>query len=137
MEQQDTLFLKIASGEIGSHMIYEDDMTCAFLSIEPQTKGHTIVIPKTYAKDIYDIKDKELMSLILSVQKVAVILKRTLHADGINILQNNEPAAGQAVFHIHFHVIPRYNGDNLRHWPGNPTTQEELSLIAKGIRGPF
>lgn len=133
MEIKDDLFLKIIKGELPSYKIYEDEYTYAFLTIGPNTRGHTLVIPKKYAENIYDIDEESLSHVILSVQKVAKLLKRTLKADGIKIAQNNEVAGGQAVFHLHFHIIPRYIGDGLKDWEENKTVGEDLKTVQEEI----
>ncbi len=121
----DTTFLKIISGEIPSFKIYEDDNTYAFLSNQPVTRGHALVIPKVHAENIYDVSHESLAQILASVQKVALALKQTLNPIGINIHQNNEVGAGQAVFHIHFHIIPRYHNDNIVHWHTDYRPDEE------------
>jgi histidine triad (HIT) family protein len=133
MEIKDDLFLKIIKGELPSYKIYEDEHTYAFLTIGPNTKGHTLVIPKKYAENIYDIDEDSLSHVIKSVQKVAKLLKESLKADGIKIAQNNEVAGGQAVFHLHFHVIPRYKGDGLKDWCENKSSIEELRTVQEEI----
>lgn len=129
-----TLFLKIISGEIPAEKIYEDEHSYAFLTIEPNTIGHSVVVPKVHSKDILDIDDESLKNLIVSVKKVSEILKRTLNADGINVHQNNGAVSGQAVWHTHFHVIPRYSTDGLKHWVVSHPSQAELHEIAENIR---
>jgi histidine triad (HIT) family protein len=133
MEIKDDLFLKIIKEELPSYKIYEDEHTYAFLTIGPNTKGHTLVIPKKYAENIYDIDEDSLSHVIKSVQKVAKLLKESLKADGIKIAQNNEVAGGQAVFHLHFHVIPRYRGDGLTDWEENKTLTEDLKTVQEEI----
>ncbi len=133
MEIKDDLFLKIIKGELPSYKIYEDEHTYAFLTIGPNTKGHTLVIPKKYAENIYDIDEDSLSHVIKSVQKVAKLLKESLKADGIKIAQNNEVAGGQAVFHLHFHVIPRYSGDGLTDWGENKVLAENLKTVQEEI----
>lgn len=134
IKTETTLFTQIIQGEIPCEKIYEDEYSFAFLTIEPNSKGHTLVVPKEYSRNVLDISEESLMHLILAIQKVAQILKDKLSADGINIHQNNEPAAGQAVFHTHFHVIPRYTDDGLTHWQTSRPSAKDLHTIAELIR---
>lgn len=127
------LFCKIIDGAIPSYKIYEDADTLAFLTIGPHTKGHTLVVPKKHSSSVYDIEEDDLYKTILSTQKVAKHIKDILKADGINIGQNNDRAAGQEVFHTHFHIIPRYQDDGYKHWPIQPITQEDLQKLQSMI----
>jgi len=108
----DCLFCKIASGEIPSKKIYEDSATLAILDINPAAVGHILVIPKKHFENIFDVEEPTLRELIESTQKVAKNLREKLDCD-VMILQNNGRAAGQIVSHIHFHVIPRKEGDGI------------------------
>jgi histidine triad (HIT) family protein len=128
---KDELFLKIIKGELPSFKVYEDEYTFAFLTIQPNTKGHTLVVPKKYSENLYDTDEETLAKVITSVKKVALLLKKSLKADGIKIAQNNERLGGQAVFHLHFHVIPRYKEDGLKEdWHlGSPSKEELLKTL--------
>ena len=108
------IFAKILRGELPAHKVYEDDKTFAFLDIMPQATGHTLVIPKASARNIRDIAPDDLANLIKVTQKIAKTAMAVFAADGVNVFQFNEPAAGQTVFHLHFHVIPRKAGVPLR-----------------------
>lgn len=108
------IFAKILRGELPAHKAYEDDKTFAFLDIMPQATGHTLVIPKTTARNILDIAPDDLANLIKVTQKIAKTAMAVFAADGVNVFQFNEPAAGQTVFHLHFHVIPRRAGVSLK-----------------------
>ncbi|MFY9694206.1 MAG: HIT family protein [Xanthobacteraceae bacterium] len=108
------IFAKILRGEVPAHKVYEDERTFAFLDIMPQAAGHILVIPKTTARNILDITPDDLANLIKVTQKIAKTAVRVFAADGVNIFQFNEPAAGQTVFHLHFHVIPRKHGVPLK-----------------------
>lgn len=107
------VFCAIAAGEIPSFKVYEDDLVLAYLDINPFSKGHTLVIPKTHTEGLLDTDDATLAAVIARVKKVAAHVKATLGCDGFNILQNNGEAAGQTVKHVHFHIVPRWNGDPL------------------------
>ncbi|MDL4842761.1 HIT family protein [Aquibacillus rhizosphaerae] len=133
----DCLFCKIATGEIPSAKVYEDEDVYAFLDIGQVTKGHTLIIPKTHAKNIYETPSDIAEKLFNRVPKIASAIKETYKPIGLNILNNNEEAAGQSVFHIHIHLIPRYGkGDGFGAvWKTNPDqySQEDLNKIASEI----
>ncbi|MES2623486.1 MAG: HIT family protein [Patescibacteria group bacterium] len=107
----DCIFCKIVSGEIPAVKIYEDDETLAFMDIQPNHKGHTLVIPKDHYENIYGLPPETAVRMMLTVQKLAIAVKNGVDADGINIAMNNESAAGQLVWHAHMHIIPRFNED--------------------------
>ncbi|HEX3938069.1 MAG TPA: HIT family protein [Xanthobacteraceae bacterium] len=104
------IFAKILRGEVPAYKVFDDQRTFAFLDIMPQSPGHTLVIPKAQARNILDIAPDELANLITVTQRIAKTAVSVFAADGVNIFQFNEPAAGQTVFHLHFHVIPRKHG---------------------------
>lgn len=108
------IFAKILRGEVPAHKVFEDERTFAFLDIMPQASGHTLVIPKSPARNVLDVEPDELANLIKVTQKIAKTAMSVFAADGVNIFQFNEPAAGQSVFHLHFHVIPRKHGVPLK-----------------------
>jgi len=132
------IFCRIANSEIQSEKVYEDKHAFAFLDINPASKGHTLVIPKKHYQDIRDIPEEELSKLIAAVKKVAAAVMKGTGSDGINIVQNNGEAAGQAIFHIHFHIIPRTKGDNLRLFGSRyHYSENEMREIAERIRKSF
>ena len=104
------VFCAIAEGEIPSFKIYEDDIVLAYLDINPCTEGHTLVIPKAHFAGLLDTPDDALAAVLSRVKRIAAHIKATLPCDGFNILQNNGEAAGQSVFHLHFHIGPRRDG---------------------------
>lgn len=108
----DCIFCKIINGDIPSAKVYEDDHVYAFLDISQVTKGHTLVIPKEHTKDIYNTEPEVAEQLFARVPKIASALKKTYEPIGLNILNNNEAPAGQSVFHLHIHLIPRYGEDD-------------------------
>src|SRR3989344_7621350 len=112
----DCIFCKIVRGEIPSQRIYEDADTFAFLDIHPVNPGHSLVVPKKHSENLYDMDDHVLAAVMRSVQKVARAVKSAVQADGVNLGMNNEEAAGQIIFHPHFHVIPRFKEDGYKHW---------------------
>lgn len=109
------LFCKFVNKIIKTKIIYENEHALAFLDINPagEQSGHTLVISKKHYENIYDIPEKELEELIKVVKKISIAVKKISEADGVNIIQNNEKAAGQAIQHIHFHIIPRKNNDGI------------------------
>jgi histidine triad (HIT) family protein len=110
----DNIFAKIIRGELPCYRIYEDDDVLAFLDLFPQSYGHSLVIPKrAAARNILEIDADNLAKVTAVVQKVAAALVEELQPDGVQLAQFNGAPAGQTVFHIHFHVIPRFSGENL------------------------
>lgn len=107
------IFCKIINKEIPSKIVYEDELVLAILDLSQATYGHTLVMPKKHYENIYEIDDETLAHLIKIVKKLAIKIKNKLNAKGINILNNNETAAGQSIMHLHFHIIPRYDNDDL------------------------
>ena len=116
----DCLFCKIAKREIGTEKVWEDSDFFAFLDIKPVNPGHTLVIPKSHYRNIFDMPEDVLSKMALAVKKISIAVKDGVEAEGINIAMNNEPASGQIVFHAHFHIIPRYSSDGYKHWVGKP-----------------
>lgn len=131
----DDLFLKIIQGEIPSTKIYEDEHIFAFLDINPVHKGHTLVIPKEKVRNALDASPESFATLAKGAQKVAQAIQKATGADGVNIIMNNEAAAGQEVFHAHFHVIPRYANDGVFQRPTHTKYEndEERLEIARKI----
>jgi len=110
---KDNIFARIVRGEIPCHKVYEDADTIAFMDIMPQAKGHTLVVPKVAGEDIFSTPPESLAAAIRTAQKVAGAVKAVFSPPGIMIAQLNGAAAGQSVFHLHIHVIPRYAGKDL------------------------
>ncbi len=110
----DCIFCKILAGEIPATKVYEDDTVLAFLDIHPNAKGHTLVVPKTHARNVLHMSENALCDLMRPVQKIATAVMKGVGAHGVNIAINNEEAAGQIVFHTHVHIIPRINGSSYR-----------------------
>lgn len=128
------IFAKILRGEIPCEKLYEDEDTLAFMDVMPQAEGHLLVIPKLGARNILDVPPEVLSSLILRVQKLARAAKAGMGAEGVTVIQFNEPAAGQTVYHIHFHVIPRWEGIALRPHSGKMADPATLKAHADKIR---
>src|SRR3954451_24926150 len=108
------IFAKILRGELPSHQVYDDGENVAFMDVMPQGNGHTLVLPRAQSRNILDAEPTTLRSLIHAVQRVAKAAARAFDADGVTVIQFNEAASGQTVFHLHFHVIPRFDGVPLR-----------------------
>ena len=130
----DCIFCKIISGSIPSSKIYEDDTTFVFLDIRPTNRGHALVIPKEHYKNIFDTPEETMCALIKTSKKIASGVKSAVGADGINVYMNNDPAAGQVVFHTHIHIIPRFEKDGLKLWRGAPYKEGEEEKILKLIK---
>ncbi|KQO80943.1 HIT family protein [Rhizobium sp. Leaf262] len=128
------IFAKILRGEIPSVKVYEDDDTLAFMDVMPQAPGHLLVIPKTGSRNILDADPTVLAKTIAVVQKLAVAAKEAFDADGVYIAQFNEPAAGQTVFHLHFHIVPRKEGEPLKPHSGAMADSEVLKAHAEKIK---
>ena len=107
----ETIFSKIISGEIPSFKIYENDYVYAFLDISQVSKGHTLLVPKKPSANIFETDEETMKHIGVALPKVANAIKKAFHPDGLNIIQNNGEYADQSVFHIHFHLIPRYEND--------------------------
>ncbi len=130
------IFEKIVNREIPAAIVYEDEDILAFMDIGPIIKGHTLVIPKTCYDPITETPDDVLAGLIRVAKRIAAAQMNELGADGVNIIQNNGTAAGQEVPHIHFHVIPRFEGDG-HHWNWNAKSYddpEEMERLAEKIK---
>lgn len=122
MANTDCIFCKIANGEIPSRTLYEDGDFRVIFDISPASKGHAIILPKKHAANIFEISEEDASKIYVVAKKAATALSEELQCDGINILQNNGEAAGQSVFHLHMHIIPRYKDDtvNIKWKPGVP-----------------
>jgi histidine triad (HIT) family protein len=114
MKKEDCIFCKIANHKLSADITYEDDNFIAFLDKTPRTKGHTLIIPKKHFRNILDLPVSMGNELLEAIKKVSLKLIEDKKADGVNVLNNNEPSAGQVVFHTHIHIIPRKKGDGLK-----------------------
>ena len=128
------IFAKILRDEMPAEKVYEDDKTLAFMDIMPRSDGHALVIPKVPVRTFFDIGPDDLAALYLSVQKVARAAVAGLGADGLTIQQFNEAAGGQVVFHMHVHVLPRWDGVPLRPHTGQMAPREVIAAHAAKIR---
>ena len=121
------IFAKILRGEIPCFKVYEDDHVLAFLDIMPRAPGHTLVIPKAPARNFLDCPPDALGHVIKTAQKIAQVSMKVFAADGITLQQFNEPAGGQVVFHLHFHVIPRHDGVAMK---PPASVKEDMAVLA-------
>ncbi|MDD4531476.1 MAG: HIT family protein [Candidatus Pacebacteria bacterium] len=110
---EDCIFCKIIKGEIPAYKIYEDDLVLAFLDIHPVAKGHTLIIPKVHARDIFEIDGKTLERIASVSKKVSLKMKENLGVEAVNLYHASGNEAEQTVFHFHLHVIPRKAGDSI------------------------
>ncbi len=117
----DCVFCKIMKKEIPSHIIYEDDIVFAILDICPVSKGHVLVIPKKHYENIFETPDEVLAHVNIICKKMALKLKDKFQLDGVNIMNSSGEAAQQTVFHLHYHVVPRYKNDKNNFWFPNTT----------------
>ncbi|PPD42037.1 MAG: HIT family protein [Methylocystis sp.] len=127
------IFGKILRGEIPAHKVYEDDLALAFMDIMPRAEGHVLVIPKEGARNLLDVSPSTLAELIKRVQHVAKALEKAFEADGLTLHQFNESAGGQVIYHLHFHLLPRWEGVSLRP-PGTMADNEKLAEQSARIR---
>jgi len=130
----DNVFAKILRGEIPSARVYEDDDVVAFLDVMPQGTGHTLVVPKAPSRNLLDADPATLAALMAAVQKVARGVKTAFAADRVTVMQFNEPAGGQSVFHLHFHVVPRFDGAPLKPHSGKMEDRAVIEANAAKLR---
>ncbi|MGC6500467.1 MAG: HIT family protein [Henriciella sp.] len=135
----DNIFAKILAGSMPSIKVYEDPVALAFMDVFPQSEGHVLVIPKQVeARNILDMPPDQLGPYMHRVQKVARAVDAGLSPDGLVLTQFNGAPAGQTVFHLHFHIIPRWTGIPMgRHAEGKMATPDQLEPLAKKIRAGF
>ncbi len=134
MKDENCIFCKILAGEIPSTAVYEDDDFKAILDVSPAARGHVIILPKNHAANIYELPDEDASKIMVVAKKIATAIEKAYHCDGVNILQNNGEAAGQTVFHLHVHVIPRFKGDTVNIGWKQGDMPEDLDAICKEIQ---
>jgi len=110
----DCIFCAIGEGKAPAEVVFEDEETLAFMDINPANPGHTLVIPKQHIRNIYELDEETATAVMKATVKIAGAIKRALQPDGMNLVQSNERAASQEIFHFHIHIIPRWYGDGLR-----------------------
>ena len=134
MKDENCIFCKILTGVIPSTAVYEDDDFKAILDVNPAARGHVIILPKNHAANIYELPDEDASKIMIVAKKIATAIEKAYHCDGVNILQNNGEAAGQTVFHLHVHVIPRFKGDTVNIGWKQGDMPEDLDAICKEIQ---
>lgn len=137
MKDNDCIFCKLASGEIPTNSIYEDDMFRVILDAAPASKGHALIIPKEHYRNIYEIDAEAAGEAMKLAKKMAAHMTEKLNCDGFNLLQNNGEVAGQTVFHFHLHLIPRYKGmknDDILMWEHETFTEDEMKEICSSLK---
>ncbi len=127
------IFAKILRGELPAHKVYEDEHALVMMDIFPQSRGHTLVIPKVASRNLLDADPATLSAVMPLVQKVANAVKSVTKADGLRLMQFNETPAGQTVFHLHFHIIPVYEGVPLGAHAAGKADDADLIELAKAI----
>ena len=130
----DNIFAKILRGELPSHTVHEDDDTLVIMDVMPQAPGHALVIPKSQSRNLLDAEPMALGAAAVVVQRIARASKAAFDADGISVMQFNEAAGGQSVFHLHFHVIPRHVGVPLKPHSGTMEENEVLAANADKLK---
>ena len=132
----DCLFCRILAGELPAQILAEDERTVSFMDINPATRGHALVIPRTHAEDLYETDPQDVAATAVAAQRLALDARDRLGADGVNILNACRPAAWKTVFHFHVHVIPRYADDPLRlPWTPHAGDMDEIAAAAAQLRG--
>ena len=127
MKDDNCIFCKLANGDIPTYSIYEDEDFNVIYDAGPATLGHALILPKNHARNIFEMDDELLGKAHILAKKMAAVLMDVFQADGINILQNNNPSAGQSVFHFHIHLIPRHENDQaLKMWTPGEQQKEKL-----------
>jgi histidine triad (HIT) family protein len=132
----DCIFCKILDGKLPSTVIDEDERTVAIMDVNPATRGHALVIPRSHSRDLLEIDADDLSAVTAAAQRLAGAVKERLRADGVNLINSCGQRAWQTVFHFHLHVIPRYEGDSMRlPWTPAPGDPLEIAAAAQEIQG--
>jgi histidine triad (HIT) family protein len=131
----DCIFCAIVSGEGKAEIVDSDERTVAFMDINPATRGHALVIPRTHTESLFEVSEEDMLATMAAARRLAQRMRETIKPDGVNILNAAGRAAWQSVFHFHLHVIPRYRDDPLQlPWVPGPVPPEELSGVAAELR---
>ena len=135
MAESDCLFCGIVEGSIPSQTIDSDERTVAFMDINPATRGHALVVPRTHARDLMDVTDDDLAATMAAARRLARRMDEVLKPAGFNVLNACRPAAWQSVFHYHLHLIPRYDDDPLElPWVPGSGNPDEIAAVAEELR---
>lgn len=129
------VFCKILLGELPAHFVYEDDLVVAFLSLEQPNPYKVLVVPHEHVETIYDLNDEQASAIFKATVKIARGVRDVSKCDGMNLVQSNDRAGQQDVFHFHLHIVPRFFGDGIVFdWDNTPAPQEKLRQFAQEIR---
>lgn len=131
--KDDCLFCKLANGVFPTNMVYENEHFSVIMDISPAAKGHCLVVTKEHYENALTAPDEILSEALVVAAKVARGVKKAMGCDGVNILQNNGAAAGQTIYHLHLHVIPRWENDSIELAPKPQQTEDDLAAVAKLI----
>lgn len=137
MKDNNCIFCKLASGEIPTNTIFEDELFRVILDASPASKGHALIIPKNHYANLYEIDTEVAGEAMKLAKKLAVHMTEVLKCDGFNLVQNNGEVAGQTVFHFHLHLIPRYKNmknDDILTWTHETFTDEEMKQICESLK---
>ena len=135
MTDPDCIFCRIAAGEIPSDTIYEDSDFRVILDLNPASKGHALILPKSHAKDLFELDEEIAAKAVKTAKKVAPALMKAVNADGLNLVQNNGEAAGQTVSHFHMHLIPRFKGAaEIVVWEPGKSDKETQQQIVEAVK---
>jgi histidine triad (HIT) family protein len=136
MADDDCLFCGIVAGDVAAQVVDSDEHTVAFMDINPATRGHALVVPRTHSAGLFEISDEDLDHTMHAARRLAAKIRAALEPDGFNILNSCGQAAWQTIFHFHLHVIPRYDDDPLKlPWIPRGAEAEEIAAVAEEIRG--
>ncbi|HEU0100910.1 MAG TPA: HIT family protein [Mycobacteriales bacterium] len=130
----DCLFCSVVRGDLPSHVVLEDDLSVAFLDTSPAARGHTLVVPRTHAEDLWDIDAQTAAAVMRTAHATAGLLRERLAPDGLTLRQNNGEASGQRVAHLHLHLVPRWHGDGTVGWPWPPPVDLDLTEVLAALR---
>lgn len=138
MKDENCIFCKLANGEIPTNTIYEDDDFRVILDADPVAKGHALILPKQHFRNLYELDDETAAKILPLAKKLAIHMTEVLHADGFNLLQNNNEVAGQSVFHFHMHLIPRYkdapNNEGLLGFSHVKMSEDEIKEVCRRLK---
>lgn len=133
--KEDCLFCKIANGIIPSYTLYEDDNFRVILDLAPASKGHALILPKEHYVNIYELDEEIASKVFVLAKKMAIVMTEAFECDGFNILQNNNEAGGQTIFHFHMHLVPRYEGDSaLKFGKAGEISEEKLKELEEKVK---
>ena len=131
----DCLFCRVVRGELPGHVVLEDDETVAFLDTHPAARGHTLVVPRAHVEHLWDADEAVAAAVMRTAHEVAALLRQRLRPDGLTLRQNTGAASGQAVPHLHLHLVPRWHGDGTIGWPWPPPADVDLPALLAELRG--